>query len=141
MVMTNPKMFAGRIDTLARLNVCREDTQVDVSHECSQQQQAIALLDERRHLLFPHRSLVQSDIEWVGLTNDTLAQDGGGDRNPSFLGQRQQLVLQPKAMDLDAGQDQRTLALVEQATGFFDSRPTWLGRSSMTWTSRYRTTR
>ena len=84
-----------------------EDPEVDVGQEAAEHQEAVGLLDALGHLVAAHRPLVDADEERVPLGDHALAQDGRGDRHAGLLGQREQLVLEAEAVDLDVGQDHR----------------------------------
>jgi hypothetical protein len=118
-VVANAKLLAGHVDAPRRVELGREDPQVEVGHERAQQQHAVALLDELRHLGPPHRPFIQADVQRVLFRHDALAQQRGGDRNLVLLSQGQDPVLQAEAMNLDPRQDHRPLGLGQKLRGLF----------------------
>ena len=118
--MPDPKVLARRIDAPRRLELGREDPEVDVGQEAAQHQQAVGLLDALGHLGPAHRPLVDAHEERVPLGDDALAQDRRRDRHPGLLGQGEQLVLETEAVDLDVGQDHRPLGRGEHRLGLVE---------------------
>ena len=87
MVVADPQRLAGGVDAPGRIEVGREDAQVDVGHERAQQDHAIALLDEAGDLLAAHRPFVDAGEQRMPLADHALAQDRGGDGDARPLGQ------------------------------------------------------
>ena len=72
------------------------------------------------HFFAPHGPFVQTDVQRMRFSHRTFAQDRADDRYLRTFGQVHQLVLQAEAMDLDASQHHRLLAVVEEPRRFGD---------------------
>ena len=119
-VVADLQVLARRVDASRRVELGGEDPQIDVREEAAQHQQAVGFLDEPRDLLLAHAPLVDADEQGVHLGDDALAQDRRRDRETRLLGQRDHLVLEPEAVDLDVGQDHRPGRRGEHRGGLVD---------------------
>ena len=120
MVMPDPEVFARRVDAARGVELGREDPEVDVRQEAAEHQQAVGLLDAFGDLRPAHRPLVDADEQRMPLRDHALAQDRRRDRQARPLGQGDQVILEPEAVDLDVGQDHRPLGRFEQRDGLLD---------------------
>ena len=80
-VVADPQVLARRVDAPRRVELGREDPEVDVGQEAAEHQQAVGRLDALGDLGAAHRPLVDADEERVPLGDHALAQDRRGDRH------------------------------------------------------------
>ena len=120
MVPLDPKLFAGRVDALGRIELGRPDPHVDVGQEAAEHEHAIGRLDQLGDLRPSHRPLVDAGEERVRFGDHALAQDRRRDRHARRFGQGHQVVLQAEPVDLDVGENDRPAGSREQLARFVD---------------------
>ena len=85
MVIANPQFLTGRVNALARVKLSRKATQIDITHERTEQDDAVAVFDIAAHLFASHRSLINTQIKWMTFADDGLAQQRCTDRDVVML--------------------------------------------------------
>ena len=107
--MADPQLVSRRVDALRRIELGREDAEIEVGQQRAEKDHAVALLHELRHLLAPESPLVESDVQRMHLAHDALGEQRRGDRDPGGLGEPHHLVLEPVPVQFDAGDDHGAL--------------------------------
>ena len=119
-VMPDPQLLARGVDALGRVEIGREDAEVDVGHEApSISRQSLSSTNcvtspvpiapsytPTNSGCFSGITLLPSIVVAIGICE--------------LLGQGEQFVLQAEAVDLDVGHDHRPLRLDQQRRGFVD---------------------
>ena len=105
--MADPQLLAVGEDGPRGVEIGGEDAEVDVGEDRAEQDEAVALLDELGHLRPSHGPLVEADVERMHLADHALGEHRGRHRDARRLGERDHVGLQPEAVQLDAGDDDR----------------------------------
>ena len=113
MMVTDPQLVGGGIDALRGIELGREDPEVEIGEQRAEQDHAVALLDESRHLFAAECPFVEPDIERMHLADHALGEQRRRHRDPRRLRKPHHVFLKPVPVQLDAGDDHGPLRLLD----------------------------
>src|SRR5258708_6966525 len=116
-VIADREFLTGSVNGAAQIQAGGIDTQIDVSHECAQENDAIASLDVLPDIVAAHRAFIDAEVKGMLLADNGFAQDGGGNWDVGFPGELEHRILQAEPVDFNVGNDHRPAGGVDHELG------------------------